>query len=70
MLETGNLYRDNVSRLIGWGHWLVFANVLLAMAVSSRYLLITGWPDTLLGVGYMLVSWVGHFAFLTFFTYC
>ncbi|GGB32199.1 sulfatase [Oceanisphaera marina] len=69
MLETGNLYRDNVSRLIGWGHWLVFANVLLAMAVSSRYLLITGWPDTLLGVGYMLVSWVGHFAFLTFFTY-
>ncbi|WP_417616402.1 DUF3413 domain-containing protein [Oceanisphaera sp.] len=69
MLETGNLYRDNVSRLIGWGHWLVFVNVLLAMAVSSRYLLIAGWPDTLLGVGYMLVSWVGHFAFLTFFTY-
>ncbi|MFD1007607.1 MULTISPECIES: DUF3413 domain-containing protein [Oceanisphaera] len=69
MLETGNLYRDNVSRLIGWGHWLVFVNVLLAMAVSSRYLLIAGWPDTLMGVLYMLVSWAGHFAFLTFFTY-
>ncbi|PSJ44907.1 alkaline phosphatase [Zobellella endophytica] len=69
MVETGNLYRDNVSRLIGWGHWFVFFNILLAMAVSSRYLLATGWPDTLLGAGYMLVSWVGHFAFLTFFTY-
>lgn len=69
MLENGNLYRDNVSRLIGWGHWLVFVNVLLAMAVSSRYLLIAGSPDTLLGVLYMLISWAGHFAFLTFFTY-
>ena len=69
MVETGNLYRDNVSRLIGWGHWFVFFNILLAMAVSSRYLLAAGWPETPLGIGYMLVSWVGHFAFLTFFTY-
>ncbi|MBL1378682.1 DUF3413 domain-containing protein [Zobellella iuensis] len=69
MVETGNLYRDNVSRLIGWGHWFVFFNILLAMAVSSRYLLVAGWPATPLGTGYMLVSWVGHFAFLTFFTY-
>ncbi|MFP2768432.1 DUF3413 domain-containing protein [Oceanisphaera sp. KMM 10153] len=69
MLETGNIYRDNVSRLIGWGHWLVFFNILLALLVSSRYLLIAGWPDTPLGVGYMLTSWVGHFAFLSFFTY-
>ncbi len=69
MLETGNLYRDNVSRLIGWGHWLVFFNILLALLVSSRYLMSAGWPDTPLGIGYMLVSWVGHFAFLAFFTY-
>lgn len=69
MLDTGNIYRDNVSRLIGWGHWMVLFNILLALAVSSRYLLIAGWPDTLLGGGYMLVSWIGHFAFLTFFTY-
>lgn len=69
MVETGNLYRDNVSRLIGWGHWFVFFNILLAMAVSSRYLLGSGWPDSSLGLAYMLVSWVGHFAFLTFFTY-
>lgn len=69
MLKTGNLYRDNVSHLIGWGHWLVFFNVLLAMLVSSRFLLIAGWPDTLLGSFYLLISWAGHFAFLTFFTY-
>ncbi len=69
MLTQGNLYRDNVSRLIGWGHWLVFFNILLAMAVSSRYLLVGGWPDTPFGVVYMLISWAGHFAFLTFVTY-
>ena len=69
MLKTGTLYRDNVSHLIGWGHWLVFFNVLLAMLVSSRFLLIAGWPDTLLGCFYLLISWAGHFAFLTFFTY-
>ncbi|NHI01270.1 DUF3413 domain-containing protein [Oceanimonas sp. MB9] len=69
MVETGPLYRDNVSRLIGWGHWFVFFNILLAMAVSTRYLFAAGLPDSALGIGYMLVSWVGHFAFLTFCTY-
>ncbi|WP_107851615.1 DUF3413 domain-containing protein [Oceanimonas marisflavi] len=69
MVETGPQYRDHVSRLIGWGHWFVFFNILLAMAVSVRYLFAAGLPDTLLGIGYMLVSWVGHFAFLTFCTY-
>ncbi|MBU3824243.1 MAG: DUF3413 domain-containing protein [Candidatus Oceanisphaera merdipullorum] len=69
MLKTGHLYRDNVSHLIGWGHWLVFFNVLLAMLVASRFLWIAGWPDTLLGSFYLLISWAGHFAFLSFFTY-
>lgn len=69
MVETGPQYRDHVSRLIGWGHWFVFFNILLAMAVSARYLFAAGLPDTVLGLGYMLVSWVGHFAFLTFCTY-
>lgn len=69
MLKTGNFYRDNVSQLIGWGHWLVFFNVLLAMLVSSRFLWIAGWPDTPLGCIYLVISWAGHFAFLTFFTY-
>ncbi|WMC09666.1 DUF3413 domain-containing protein [Oceanimonas pelagia] len=69
MVETGPHYRDNVSRLIGWGHWFVFFNILLAMAVSVRYLFAAGLPDSALGMGYMLVSWVGHFAFLTFCTY-
>ncbi|ART81031.1 alkaline phosphatase [Oceanisphaera avium] len=69
MLKTGHLYRDNVSQLIGWGHWLVFFNVLLAMLVASRFLWLAGWPDTPLGSAYLLISWAGHFAFLTFFTY-
>ena len=28
MVETGNPYRDNVSRLITWGHWFSFFNIL------------------------------------------
>ncbi|MGL5327438.1 MAG: DUF3413 domain-containing protein, partial [Aeromonas sp.] len=31
MVETGNPYRDNVSRLITWGHWFSFFNIILAM---------------------------------------
>jgi membrane-anchored protein YejM (alkaline phosphatase superfamily) len=33
MVETGNPYRDNVSRLITWGHWFSFFNIILAMLI-------------------------------------
>ena len=38
MVETGNPYRDNVSRLITWGHWFSFFNIILAMLIATRYL--------------------------------
>ncbi|MGY3925761.1 DUF3413 domain-containing protein [Aeromonas simiae] len=69
MVETGNPYRDNVSRLITWGHWFCFCNILLAMLVASRYLGAISWPSSTLGVLYLIVSWVGHFSFLGFMTY-
>jgi len=66
MVETGSQYRDSVSHSVNWGHWFCFANILLAMAVASRYVAAVGWPPTALGNLYLLVSWVGHFGFLGF----
>ncbi|WP_341501189.1 DUF3413 domain-containing protein [Gallaecimonas sp. GXIMD4217] len=57
---------NRISRLINWGHWFTFFNILLAMVIGSRYLLESGLPDSLLGVAYTVVTWAGHFAFLTF----
>ena len=36
MVETGNPYRDNVSRLITWGHWFSFFNIINGMAPAQR----------------------------------
>ncbi|MGL5948439.1 MAG: DUF3413 domain-containing protein [Aeromonas sp.] len=69
MVETGNPYRDNVSRLITWGHWFAFFNILMAMLVATRYVGAIAWPGTWLGVAYLGISWIGHFAFLSFVTY-
>ncbi|QWL65619.1 DUF3413 domain-containing protein [Aeromonas jandaei] len=69
MVETGNPYRDNVSRLITWGHWFSFFNIILAMLIATRYLGAISWPSTTLGVVYLVVSWIGHFSFLSFVTY-
>ncbi|MGS3174830.1 DUF3413 domain-containing protein [Aeromonas sanarellii] len=69
MVETGNPYRDNVSRLITWGHWFSFFNIILAMLIATRYLGSISWPSTTLGVTYLIISWIGHFSFLSFVTY-
>ena len=69
MVETGNPYRDNVSRLITWGHWFSFFNIILAMLIATRYLGTISWPSTTLGVTYLIISWIGHFSFLSFVTY-
>lgn len=69
MLETGHHYRDQVSKIISWGHWFSFANILLALVLASRYLFIAEWPETVLGQTYALVSLLGHFSLLIFIIY-
>ncbi|WP_298443353.1 DUF3413 domain-containing protein [uncultured Ferrimonas sp.] len=61
--------KDNVSPLVLWGHWFTFINMLLAMLIASRFLYVQGWPDTLLAQVYMVINWIGHFAFLGFAGY-
>ncbi|MFT5808777.1 MAG: membrane-anchored protein YejM (alkaline phosphatase superfamily) [Moritella dasanensis] len=69
MLETGHHYRDQVSKIISWGHWFSLANILLAILLASRYIFIAEWPETMLGQVYSLISLLGHFSFIIFILY-
>lgn len=61
--------RDKVSRLINWGHWFAFFNGLLAMIIGVRYLSSVGYPETVIGWGYLVISTLGQFSFLAFMVY-
>ncbi|EEY98564.1 putative sulfatase [Vibrio sp. RC586] len=69
MVDSGNTYGDRVSRLVGWGHWFAFFNIIAAMLIGTRYISQSPWPETLLGQLYLVLSWVGHFGFLVFALY-
>ncbi|EPH6784183.1 DUF3413 domain-containing protein [Vibrio vulnificus] len=69
MVDSGNSYGERVSRLVGWGHWFAFFNIIAAMLIGTRYITQSPWPETLLGQFYLVVSWVGHFGFLVFALY-
>ncbi|MFA0080772.1 DUF3413 domain-containing protein [Vibrio breoganii] len=69
MVDSGNSYAERVSRLVSWGHWFSFFNVIVAMLIGTRYIAESPWPDTLLGQLYLFSSWVGHFGFLVFGLY-
>ncbi|WP_418114001.1 DUF3413 domain-containing protein [Vibrio scophthalmi] len=69
MVDNGNTYGERVSRLVGWGHWFAFFNIIAAMLVGTRYITQSPWPETLLGQFYLAASWVGHFGFLVFALY-
>ncbi|CCN81654.1 putative sulfatase [Vibrio nigripulchritudo SFn27] len=69
MVDSENTYSERVSRLVSWGHWFAFFNIIAAMLIGTRYITQSPWPDTLLGQVYLAVSWLGHFAFLIFAIY-
>jgi membrane-anchored protein YejM (alkaline phosphatase superfamily) len=69
MVDSGNTYGERVSRLVGWGHWFAFFNIIAAMLIGTRYITQSPWPETLLGQFYLATSWVGHFGFLVFALY-
>lgn len=62
-------YREKVSQMVSWGHWFALFNILLSMALGSRYLFVADWPTTLAGRIYSYLSVVGHFSFLVFAAY-
>ncbi|MDE1514604.1 MULTISPECIES: DUF3413 domain-containing protein [Vibrio] len=69
MVDSENTYGDRVSRLVGWGHWFAFFNIIAAILIGTRYLSQSPWPETLLGQLYLTLSWIGHFGFLVFALY-
>lgn len=69
MVTSRQQYKEKVSQMISWGHWFALFNIILSLVLSSRYLFITDWPSTLPGRIYALVSWLGHFSFITFSVY-
>ncbi|MGF1768959.1 DUF3413 domain-containing protein [Enterovibrio makurazakiensis] len=69
MVDSGNTYKDKVSQLISWGHWFSFFNIIAAMLLGTRYIVQSGWPETLIGQTYQLLTWIGHFGFLVFAVY-
>jgi len=69
MVDSGNSYGERVSRLVSWGHWFAFFNIIASMLIGTRYIVQSPWPETLLGQCYLAVSWVGHFGFLIFALY-
>lgn len=50
--------------LLAWGHWFTFANLILALVVSFFYFSSSPLPDSIVGWLYLLITWIGHFAFL------
>lgn len=61
--------RDKISRLVNWGHWFAFFNGILAMIIGNRYISSIGYPDSLLGWGYLTINTIGQFSFLSFIIY-
>ena len=59
--------RKQINELVAWGHWFALANILMALIISSGYLLSSPIASTPVSITYMLITWVGHISFITFF---
>lgn len=69
MVTNRQRYREKVSQMVSWGHWFALFNILLAIVLGSRYLLVAEWPTTLTGRIFSWMSVIGHFSFVVFATY-
>jgi len=58
--------RDKIARLISWGHWFTFINILLCLALGALYIETSPTSPSALATLYGILNWVGHFAFLPF----
>lgn len=67
--ENSRQYREDTARRISWGHWFALFNLLLALAIASRYAFNADWPNTLSGKLYFFISLLGHFGFVVFGLY-
>ncbi|WP_113905935.1 DUF3413 domain-containing protein [Aliidiomarina celeris] len=59
-------HRERIAQSISWGHWFTLANIILALLIGTLYLQSANITSSFSAGFYMLVSWLGHFAFLPF----
>jgi membrane-anchored protein YejM (alkaline phosphatase superfamily) len=69
MLLSESPRRQTVSKLVSWGHWFAFFNIVIALLISAIYVFATPFPKSLLGQVYLGLNWVGHISFITFLTF-
>jgi membrane-anchored protein YejM (alkaline phosphatase superfamily) len=66
MIYNESPRRKQITQQVSWGHWFAFANILMAIAISSVYLFSTPIADTPISFIYLITTWLGHTAFITF----
>lgn len=66
ILDPNQPFVDKAQRLSSWGHWFTFFNILVALLISSGFIVTDAVPSTPLGLTYLLTNWIGHTAFITF----
>jgi membrane-anchored protein YejM (alkaline phosphatase superfamily) len=66
VLEQNLSLVNKVNRLLNWGHWFTFFNILLALLITAAYWWAEPLPQTVTGWFYLVSNWLGHTAFLCF----
>lgn len=66
VLEQNLSLVNKVNRLLNWGHWFTFFNILLALVITSAYWWAEPLPHSISGWLYLVTTWLGHTAFLCF----
>ncbi|MCA1929828.1 DUF3413 domain-containing protein [Rheinheimera sp.] len=66
VLEQNLSLVNKVNRLLNWGHWFTFFNILLALLITAAYWWAEPLPQSVTGWFYLLTTWLGHTAFLCF----
>jgi len=65
VLEQDLSLVNKVNRLLRWGHWYTFFNILLALPITLSYFLADPLPKDGIGWFYLVLNWLGHTAFLS-----
>lgn len=65
MFSTSSSAADKTKKL-AWAHWFALANIILACAISTIYLLNAPGLTSLAAIGYAITTWLGHIGFITF----
>ncbi|MDO6693412.1 DUF3413 domain-containing protein [Aliiglaciecola sp. 3_MG-2023] len=61
--------RIMLTKLVTWGHWFTLSNIVIALVIAGIYVFASPLPESLLGITFLLVNWVSHIGFLTFFAF-